>query len=247
MDYFQTKQLDLLMALAYPLKGNAYIYNYILKTVDALVEIPPPVGKGQILDLICKIFKDPKYESEKNRIIQIVTGLNKSKGTKIIKAIELIAMFRPNNTSLINPMYTKLSNSLDLVPSQYLDSLIETIGKMQEKISFILNSIDVKQILDLVKKLMSSFNLKDIQKNVGSLFSKENMDGSMKAIKSLKLMDYLKKNKTGGVLSKKNRKSRHTRHARQRRKTKESRKNNKSKKTRKHTSRKNRKTKRNIK
>ena len=38
---------------------------YCLDSIDKNVAIPPPAGKGQIMDLLCKIFSNPIYENEK--------------------------------------------------------------------------------------------------------------------------------------------------------------------------------------
>ena len=183
MNYIKNKQLDILIALAYPLKGNAYIYNYILKTVDAIVEIPPPTGKGQILDLICKIFTEPQYENEKNKISDIVIKLGGSKGTAIIKTIQLIALFRPNNTSLITPMYTTLSNKLSYIPQEYLDSFIDNIGKMQEKISYIEYLIDPEKIIGLIKNLVMKYKNRGGKKSRKSNKSKKTRSSKSKKSK----------------------------------------------------------------
>ena len=183
MNFVENRQLDLLIALAYPLKGNAYIYNYILKTVDTFVEIPPQIGKSQILDLICKIFSDPKYENEKNKISQIVMNINRKKGGTILKMIQLIAIFRPKNELVINPMYTTLSKKLSLIPEGYLDSFIDSIGKMQYKLSFIENKINIEKLIEIIKKLVRLY------KNKGG-------NKSSKSRKTKKSMKYRKSRKT---------------------------------------------------
>ena len=95
-------QINLITTSTLPLKGNSSIYNLLLELIDKNVEIPPPVGKGQIMDLVCKIFSNPKYESEKNKITEIIISIDKKKGTTIIKLINLIKNFRPDDETFIN-------------------------------------------------------------------------------------------------------------------------------------------------
>ena len=141
--------------LAYPFKGNAFVYNNILKTIDLNVQIPPPVGKGQMVDLVCKIFSDPKYVNEKNKISNLILSVNKSNGTTILKMINLVKMFRPANEAMVTPMYTPLSKTIENAPPGYLDGLLSHVTNIQDKIKDIENKISISGLLNMIKGLIS--------------------------------------------------------------------------------------------
>ena len=161
-------QINLITTTTLPLYGNSYIYNLLLDSIDTNVEIPPPVGKGNIMDLVCKIFSITKYEVEKNKITQIIINIDKKKGTTIIKLINLIKNFRPENETFINSNYTILSNAIELSPENYLDNLLNSISGLQEKITNTLNKINPLEILKLIKEIIikkSDIKIKKIVKN----------------------------------------------------------------------------------
>jgi len=161
-------QINLITTTTLPLYGNSYIYNLLLDSIDTNVEIPPPVGKGNIMDLVCKIFSNTKYEVEKNKITQIIINIDKKKGTTIIKLINLIKNFRPENETFINSNYTILSNAIELSPENYLDNLLNSISGLQEKITNTLNKINPLEILKLIKEIIikkSDIKIKKIVKN----------------------------------------------------------------------------------
>ena len=158
-------QINLITTTTLPLHGNSYIYNLLLDSIDTNVEIPPSVGKGSIMDLVCKIFSNTKYEVEKNKITQIIINIDKKKGTTIIKLINLIKNFRPENETFINSNYTILSNALELSPKNYLDNLLNSISGLQEKITNTLNKINPLEILKLIKEIIIKKSDIKIKKN----------------------------------------------------------------------------------
>ena len=148
-------QINLITTTTLPFKGNSSIYNLLLELIDKNVEIPPPVGKGQIMDLVCKIFSNPKYESEKNKITEIIISIDKKKGTTIIKLINLIKNFRPDDETFINSNYTLLSNALELSPKNYLDNLLNSVSDLKEKITNTLNKTNPLELLKSIKELIT--------------------------------------------------------------------------------------------
>jgi hypothetical protein len=154
MNYIQNAQIDAITMMAYNFRGNATIYNNILKTIDLNAEIPPPAGKGQITDLTCKIFSDPKYDTSKKKISEIILDIDKEKGTTIIKIIDLIKIFRPSDESLITPLYTKLSKMLETMPPEYIDNLISQTNDVQEKIKNMLNKMNMNEILNMIQNVL---------------------------------------------------------------------------------------------
>ena len=148
-------QLNLITTSTLPLKGNSSVYNLLLDGIDTNIEIPPPVGKGQIIDLVCKIFSNPKYDNEKKKITQIIMNIDIKKGTTIIKLINLIKNFRPENETFINSNYTKLSNALELAPEGYLDKLLNNVSELQDKLINTLDKTNPLEILKLIKEIIA--------------------------------------------------------------------------------------------
>jgi len=144
-------QIDLVTTSALPFKGNATIYNSLLKEIDLNVEIPPAVGKGQIMDLVGKIFTQPNYETIKNEISQIILKVSPSKGTTILKLIKLITLFRPENESLISPLYTKLSQELD---PESLESLLAQVSSLEDQIKIVEDKINPVKLLESVQGMI---------------------------------------------------------------------------------------------
>jgi hypothetical protein len=151
MNFALNTQIDLVTTSALPFKGNATIYNSLLKDIDLNVEIPPAVGKGQIMDLVGKIFTQPNYETIKNEISQIILKVSPSKGTTILKLIKLITLFRPENESLISPLYTKLSHELD---PESLESLLAQVSNLEDQVKIVEDKINPMKLLESVQGMI---------------------------------------------------------------------------------------------
>jgi hypothetical protein len=155
MNFALNTQIDLITTAALPFKGNASIYNSLLKEIDVNVEIPPAAGKGQIMDLVGKIFSQPQYETIKNEISKIILNVDSSKGTTILKLIKLFTLFRPENESLITPLYTKLSHDLEMAPPGYLESLLAQVSGLQEPIKVAESKINPTKFLESIQGMIS--------------------------------------------------------------------------------------------
>jgi hypothetical protein len=151
MNFALNTQIDLVTTSALPFKGNATIYNSLLKEIDLNVEIPPAVGKGQIMDLVGKIFTQPNYETIKNEISHIILKVDPSKGATILKLIKLITLFRPENESLISPLYTKLSDELD---PESLESLLAQVSSLEDQIKIVEDKINPVKLLESVQGMI---------------------------------------------------------------------------------------------
>jgi len=158
MNFEINAAIDVATKGAYLLKGNAGIYNNILKSIDLNTEIPPQKGKGQILDLLCMIFSLPKYSAEKDHITSLIKSIDVTKGPTIVKLINLISIFRPENILLINPMYTKFSLELESSPEaqQFLNKMLDSITGLTDILFNIIKIINPMQIVDVIKRSMSN-------------------------------------------------------------------------------------------
>lgn len=158
MNFEINTAIDIATKGAYLFKGNAGIYNSILKSIDLNTEIPPQKGKGQILDLLCMIFSLPKYATEKDQISNLIKSIDISKGPTIVKLINLISIFRPENILLINPMYTKFSLELESSPEaqQLLNKMLDSITGLTDILFNIIKIINPMQIVDVIKRSMNS-------------------------------------------------------------------------------------------
>lgn len=149
--------IDIAAKAAYLFRGNAIIYNNILNSIDLNVEIPPPKGKGEILELLCMIFSLPKYEVEKDQISELIKSVDFTKGPTIIKLINLISIFRPENIELINPMYTQLSFQLESSPEaqELLNNMLDSISELRVNLFNIIKTINPLQMVDIIKNNMN--------------------------------------------------------------------------------------------
>lgn len=156
MNFQINMAIDIATKGAYLFRGNAAIYNKILQSIDLNAEIPPQKGKGQILDLLCMIFSLPKYKPEKDQISNLIKSIDVSKGPTIVKLINLISIFRPENILLINPMYTKFSLELESSPEAQalLNNMLDSITGLTDILFNIIKIINPMQIVDIIKRNM---------------------------------------------------------------------------------------------
>jgi len=146
--------------LSYPFKKNAVFYNNILNVIEAVVTIPPPVGKGAIMELICKIFSEPAYEIQKEKIKNLINKTDANKGPIIIKTISLICSFRPDDENLINIKHRVMTTILEQdINNQYLDKLLNNTIEIQNTIK----NIDIMKILDIIKSSIQNHNTTQTQ------------------------------------------------------------------------------------
>jgi hypothetical protein len=156
MNFQINMAIDIATKGAFLFRGNAAIYNKILRSIDLNAEIPPQKGKGQILDLLCMIFSLPKYKNEKDQISNLIKSIDVSKGPTIIKLINFISIFRPENILLINPIYTKFSLELESSPEAQvlLNNMLDSISGLKDILFNIIKIINPMQIVDLIKSNM---------------------------------------------------------------------------------------------
>jgi len=146
--------------LSYPFKKNAVFYNNILNIIEAVVTIPPPVGKGAIIELICKIFSEPAYEIQKEKIKNLINQTDANKGPIIIKTISLICSFRPDDENLINIKHRVMTTILEQdINNQYLDKLLNNTIEIQNTIK----NIDIMKIIDIIKSSIQNHNITQTQ------------------------------------------------------------------------------------
>lgn len=158
MNFQINMAIDIATKGAYLFRGNPVIYNNILNSIDLNVEMPPPKGKGEILELLCMIFSLPKYEVEKDQISDLIKSVDFTKGPTIIKLINLISIFRPENIELVNPMYTKLSLQLESSPEaqELLNKMLDSISGLKDNLFNIIKTINPLQMVDIIKNNMNN-------------------------------------------------------------------------------------------
>jgi hypothetical protein len=177
---------------------NAFLpYNLILSVVDNNPHILPPIGKGQIMDLVCKIYNsndnsNDNYDGLKTEINKIITTIDESNGSKLISLIQTIADSR-NET---NNNYTLFSNMLN---EQTSDIFFIILKNMNELISLIkYNQPDITNIPTKLKDILE--NLKNVinlnKKNVAlsdteQIIITQITEIDIDAIKNMNL-DYIK-------------------------------------------------------
>jgi hypothetical protein len=146
-------------------KGFFDPYNFILGVIDNTASIPPQFGKGQIMDLVCKIFslKEP-YPDLKTEIQNIINAIDETNGSKAIMLIQSIAILRKgdNDYSLFSKMLTPTTSNYFLIILKNMNTLFIHIKH---------NQTDIKSILPILITIFTE--LKKVINQNGSLSGEE--------------------------------------------------------------------------